>query len=390
MRSVLVTCQVSLSLMLLVGAALLIASFVNLRRQEPGFDPARVLTADVSLAASRYPDASAQQQFRQRLLDRLRVSPGIESAALGAGVPLTGIDWNAPFARGDGRVPPLHERLLGLTRSVSPGYFATMSIPVVGGRDFSEHDAADSPRVIVISRSTARKLFPDTDPIGKTIISGSLGGGTRCEIVGIVGDVRSVNLAQPNDAEFYLPFTQRPLDFAQIVVRTRGNPLGVLNDVRAAVRAVDPELPLNQPRALLDVADASLGQRKLLMTLLGAFAGLALLLATVGIYSVVAYLVGQRRGEIGVRLALGASNADILRLVTLDGLRPVTAGLAIGVAGVAALGRLLATQLYGVSALDPTVLATAVSTLGAVALIACLVPARRATRIDPAIALRAD
>jgi putative ABC transport system permease protein len=389
-RSVLVACQVSLSLMLLVGAALLIASFANLRRQEPGFDPTRVLTADVSLPASRYPDASAQQQFRQRLLDALRVSPGIESAALGASVALTGIDWNAPFARGDGRVPPLHERLLGLTRSVSPGYFATMSIPVVGGRDFSEHDAADSPRVIVISQSTARKLFPDTDAIGKTIVTGSLGGGTRCEIVGIVGDVRSVNLAQPNDVEFYLPFTQRPLDFAQIVVRTAGNPLRMLNDVRAAVRAVDPELPLNQPRALVDVADASLGQRKLLMTLLGAFAGLALLLATVGIYSVVAYLVGQRRGEIGVRLALGASNADVLRLVTLDGLRPVTAGLAIGVVGVATLGRLLTTQLYGVSALDPTVLAAAVSTLGAVGLIACLVPARRATRIDPAIALRAD
>src|SRR5262247_63197 len=390
LRSVLVACQVSLSLMLLVGAALLIASFTNLRRQAPGFDAARVLTADVALPASRYPDASAQQQFRQRLLDVLRVSPGIESAALGAGVALTGIDWNAPFARGDGRVPPLHERPLGLTRSVSPGYFATMSIPVVAGRDFSEHDGADSPRVIVISQSTARKLFPDTDAIGKTIITGSLGGGTRCEIVGIVGDVRSVNLAQPNDVEFYLPFTQRSLDLAQIVVRTAGDPRRMVNEVRAAVRAVDPELPLNQPRALVDIADASLGPRKLPMTLLGAFAGLALLLATVGIYSVVAYLVGQRTGEIGVRLALGASNADVLRLVTLDGLHPVTAGLAIGVAGVAALGRLLATQLYGVSALDPSVLAAAASALGAVGLIACLVPARRATRIDPAIALRTD
>ncbi len=389
-RSVLVACQVSLSLMLLVGAALLIASFANLRRQEPGFDPARVLTADVSLPASRYPDASAQQQFRQRLLDALRASPGIESAALGAGVALTRMDLNAPFARGDGRVPPLYERSLGLTRSVSPGYFATMSIPVLAGRDFSDHDAADSPPVIVISQSTARTLFPDTDAIGKTIITGSLGGGMRCEIVGIVGDVRSVNLAQPNDVEFYLPFTQRPLDFAQIVVRTAGDPLQMLNEVRAAVRAVDPELPLNQPRALVDIADASLGQRKLLMTLLGAFAGLALLLATVGIYSVVAYLVGQRTGEIGVRLALGASHADVLRLVTLDALRPVTAGLAIGVAGVAVLGRLLATQLYGVSALDPRALAAAASTLGVVGLIACLVPARRAMRIDPAIALRTD
>jgi predicted permease len=265
-----------------------------------------------------------------------------------------------------------------------------MSIPVVAGRDFSEHDAADSPRVIVISQSAARTLFPDTEAIGKTIVTGSLGGGTRCEIVGIVGDVRSVNLAQPNDVEFYLPFTQRSLDAAQIVVRTAGDPRRMLNDLRAAVRAIDPELPLNQSRALVDIADASLGQRKLLMTLLGAFAGLALLLAAVGIYSVVAYLVGQRTGEIGVRLALGASNADVLRLVTRDGLRPVTAGLAIGVVGVAALGRLLATQLYGVSALDPRVLAAAAATLGVVGLLACLIPARRATRIDPAIALRTN
>src|SRR5262245_15696606 len=265
-----------------------------------------------------------------------------------------------------------------------------MSIPLVEGRDLSEHDAAASPPVIVISQSTARKPFPDTDAIGKTIITGSLGGGTRCEIVGIVGDVRSVNLAQPNDVEFYLPFTQRSLDVAQIVARSAGDPRGMLNDVRSAVRAVDPELPLNEPRALVDLADASLGQRRLLMTLLGAFAGLALLLATVGLYSVVAYLVGQRTGEIGVRLALGASNADVLRLVTLDGLRPVVAGLAIGIVGVGALGRLLATQLYGVSALDPRVLAAAASALAVVGLIACLVPARRATRIDPAIALRTD
>jgi ABC-type antimicrobial peptide transport system permease subunit len=261
---------------------------------------------------------------------------------------------------------------------------------MLAGRDFSERDTGDSVRVIVISQSSARTLFPGTDAIGKTIVTGSLGGGTRCEIVGIVGDVRSVNLAQSNDVEFYLPFTQRPLDFAQIVVRTAGDPLPVVNEVRAAARAIDPALAMNQPRALLDIVDASLGQRKLLMTVLGAFATLALLLATVGIYSVVAHAVGQRTTEIGLRRALGASNAAVLRLVTIDGLRPVVAGLAVGVVGVAVLGRLLATQLYGVSAVDPRVLAAAASTLGIVGLISCLVPARRATRIDSATALRTD
>jgi putative ABC transport system permease protein len=387
-RSLLVASQVALSMVLLVGAVLLITSFVNLRHQEPGFDGTHILTANVALPAARYPDATAQQRFRDRLLDLLRALPGARAATVGFGLPLTGVDTNAPFARGDGRVPPLNERPLGLTRSISPGYFHALSIPITRGRDFSPHDTAASAQVIIISESTARKLFGGVDPIGRPLFTGSTGGGIRCEIVGVVGDVRSVSLAQVNDVEFYRPLTQRPQPFQQIVVRTAGDPLQMLGELRRAVRAVDPELPLNQPRALSAVADASLGQRKLLMALLGAFAALALLLATIGIYSVVAYLVGQRTNEIGIRLALGAHTRDVLRLVAWEGLRPVAAGLACGLLGVVTAGRVIKSLLYGVSPADPATLAAATFTLGTVALAACLIPARRATRVDPLVALR--
>jgi hypothetical protein len=235
---------------------------------------------------------------------------------------------------------------------------------------------------MIISRSTARKLFPNEDPIGRRMLTGSQGGGILTEIVGIVGDVRSVSLAQANDIEFYRPAAQRPINFAQLVVRTDGEPLLALNLVRQAIRAIDAELPINRPATLASLTEASLGQRELLMALLATFALLAVTLATIGIYSVVAYLVGQRTAEIGVRIALGANTRDVLRLVAWEGLRPVSAGLAAGLAGVIALGRLLASQLYGISAFDPATLTAATVVLGSVAMTACLAPARRAIRVE--------
>jgi putative ABC transport system permease protein len=389
-RSTLVAGQVSLSLMLVVGAALLVNSFSRLRSQEPGFDPGAVLTANLALPPARYPTQASQDAFRERLLERLREIPGVRQAALAVGLPLTGNNSTAPFARGDGRVPPLNERPLGLTRSITPGYFATLSIPVLNGRDFDARDGADAPPVIIISQQTARTLFPDVDAVGRTVVISSTGGGIRCEVVGVVADVRSVSLAKPNDVEFYRPFTQRGNPFGQIAIRTVGDPSRLVADLRFAVRAVDPELPLNQLTTLASVTDASLGQRKLQMVLLAAFAALAVLLSTMGIYSVVAYVVGQRTSEIGIRLALGAHRADVLRLMTWEGIRPVGAGLAAGLAGVIALGRMLASQLYGVTAFDPVTLMAAMTILGAVALAACIIPARRAARVDPAIALRGD
>jgi putative ABC transport system permease protein len=389
-RATLVAGQVALSLVLLVGAALLLSSFVHLRNQDPGFDASRVLTANLALPPARYPSPQAQSRFHDALLEIVRTLPGVRGAALGTGVPLTGADSRAPFARGDGRVPPLNERPLGYTRSATPGYFATLSIPILSGRDFSAHDTAESRQVIVLSQNAAARLFPDTDPLGHTVITGSAGGGIPCEVIAVVGNVRSISLAQPNDVEFYRPLTQRPQPFAQIVVRTEGDPLAIVNAVRGAVRAVDPEMPLNVPTTLAAVTDASLGQRKLQMTLLAVFACVALVLAGVGIFSVVAYVVGQRTNEIGIRLALGARPADVLRLVTWDGLRPIAAGLGAGLFGVFALNRTIATQLYGVSAFDPGTLAVATVTLGAIGLVACIVPARRAMTVDPIVALRTD
>jgi putative ABC transport system permease protein len=389
-RNLLLTGQVALSLVLLVGAALLVSSFMRLQRQQPGFDPEHVLTAALALPPAKYPSGDPQLRFYQQVIDALQGTAGVRRAAFVQGLPLTGIDSRAPYARADGAVAPLNERPLALSRSITPGYFATLGIPVVAGRDFSARDTSDSTQVMIISRNTARKLFPNDDPIGRRMFTGSLGGGILTEIVGVVGDVRSVSLARDNDIEFYRPASQRPINFAQLAVRAAGDPLGALNAVRTVIHDLDPELPLNQPATLAALTDASLGQRKLLMALLATFASLAVLLATVGIYSVVAYLVGQRTAEIGIRIALGAQRADVLRLVTWEGLRPVSAGLAIGLIGVAALGRLLASQLYGISAFDPRTLALATFGLGAVALVACLAPARRATKVDPIVALRAD
>jgi putative ABC transport system permease protein len=389
-RSLLVAGQVALSLMLLVGAGLLVSSFARLKDQAPGFDPDRVLTAVLALPPAKYPAPDGQVQFYDRLAAALTAAPGIRAVAFVQGLPLTGVDSRAPYARADGAVAPLNERPLALSRSVTPGYFAALRIPLVAGRDFDARDARDATQVMIISRSTARKLFPNEDPIGRRMLTGSQGGGILTEIVGVVGDVRSVSLAQANDIEFYRPAAQRPINFAQLVVRTDGEPLLALNLVRQAIRANDAELPINRPATLASLTDASLGQRQLLMALLATFALLAVTLATIGIYSVVAYLVGQRTAEIGVRIALGANSRDVLRLVAWEGLRPVTAGLAAGLAGVTALGRLLASQLYGISAFDPATLAAATIVLGTVAMTACLAPARRATKVDPIVALRAD
>jgi predicted permease len=388
-RNLLLAGQVALSLVLLVGAALLVSSFTRLQRQEPGFDPRHVLSATLVLPAAKYPTPDHQYRFYQQVIDALQGNGPIRLVSFVQGLPLTGANSRAPYARADAPVP-LNERPLGLARSVMPGYFATLGIPFIAGRDFSARDTRDSTPVMIISRNTARTLFPNEDPLGRRLFTGSQGGGILTEIVGVVGDVRSVSLAQDNDVEMYRPASQRPINLAQMAVRTDGEGLAALNTVRAAIHSLDPELPLNQPTTLEALTDASLGQRKLLMALLATFALLAVSLATVGIYSVVAYLVGQRTAEIGIRIALGANRRDVLRLVTWQGLQPVAVGLGAGLAGVAALGRLLASQLYGISALDPATLAMATVGLGVVAIAATLAPARRATKVDPIIALRAD
>jgi putative ABC transport system permease protein len=391
-RRGLVAAQVGLSVVLLAGASLLIASFIRLSQQASGFNPERLWVGFIGLPPSQYPDPAARALFADRLLTELKNSPGIESASAGDGVPLGGGQSRSPYARVDGNPLAVNQRPLGLTRSVSPGFMKTYGIPLLAGRDFDERDGVDKPNVVILSKSTAQKLYPGgEDPIGKQIFFGTDNNtGLPAEVVGIVGDVRSIRLEQANDIEFYRPWPQRTQPFLAVTVKTAFKPNAATSTVRNALTKIDPALPIIQPRTMAEVIDQSLGQRRLMMTLLGVFAGIALILAMVGIYGAVAYTVEQRTGEIGVRMALGAQTKDILRLVVNQGMRPVFFGLVVGLVAAVALGRLIAAQLYQVSAFNPLLLAITAGILALAALLACLLPARRATHLNPMEALRAE
>jgi predicted permease len=391
-RRALVAAQVGLSVVLLAGASLLIASFVRLSKQPSGFNPERLWVGFIGLPPGQYPDPAAKALFADRLLTELKNSPGIEWASESDGIPLGGGQSRSPYARVDGNPVPVNQRPLGLTRSVSPGFMKTYGIPLLAGRDFDERDQFDKPFVVILSKSTAHKLYPDgEDPIGKRIFFGTDNNtGLPCEVVGVVGDVRSLRLEQANDIEFYRPWSQRSFPFVAVTVKTAFKPEAATSTVRNVLAKIDPALPIIQPQTMNQIIDQSLGQRRLTMTLLGVFAGIALVLAMVGIYGAVAYTVEQRTGEIGVRMALGAQTADVLRLVVRQGMTPVIIGLVLGVAAALALGRLLTTQLYEVSAHNPALLGATSATLAIVALLACLIPARRASLVNPIEALRTE
>ena len=391
LRRGLVAAQVALSVVLLAGAALLIASFVRLSRQPAGFSSDHLWVGGLGLPPSQYPDPEARSRFVERLLAELKATPGIEIASISDGVPLNGNNSSSPYARVDGNPVPLNQRPLGLTHSVSPGYLKTFQIPLLAGRDFDERDRVDQPLVVLVSKSTAQKLFPNEDPIGKRIYFGTDNNtGLPAEVVGIFGDVRSRRLDRDNDVEFFRPWPQRSGPFMFITVRTALKMEGGTGLVRSALKKLDPGLPILEPTPMTQIVDQSLGERRLTMTLLGVFAGIALVLAMVGIYGAVAYTVEQRTGEIGVRMALGAQTRDVLGLVVRQGMTPVVIGLGTGIVAALALGRLLTAQLYGVSAHNPALLAATAVTLAIVALLACLIPARRASLVSPIEALRTE
>ena len=386
-RKILVGAQVALSVTLLAGAALLITSFVRLTQQNVGFRSQSLWTGAITLPISQYADAPSRQRFVEQTLDALRDVPGIESATVSGDIPLNGGNRTL-YARGDREVPPIEQRANAPSHDIAPGYFKTWGIPLLTGREFNEHDTPDSQKVCLVSQAGAKKVWPGENPIGKTLLVTSLG--VPCEIVGIVGDVRSVRVNDAPGMEFYLPWAQDNFPFVNLTIRTNLKMDAATKAVQSAINRVNPGLAIAIPQTMDAVVAQALGQARLMTWLLGIFAGVALLLASIGIYGAVAYTVEQRTGEIGVRMALGAQTRDVLRLIINQGMKPVVIGLAIGVVCAFALGRLITSQLFEVSAHNPALLGGATILLAAIALLACLLPARRAAMVDPVQALRTE
>jgi putative ABC transport system permease protein len=386
-RKILVGAQVALSVTLFAGAALLITSFIRLAQQNLGFQPHHLWTGTITMPAAKYQGGPSRKRFAEQLLAALRQEPGIESATISGDIPLAGGNRTL-YARADRDVPALENRANAPSHDIVPGYLKTWGIPLIAGRDFDEHDVEEGRNVCLISQTGAKKVFPNENPIGKTLLVTS--SSTPAEIVGIVGDVRSQRIAELQDMEFYRPWAQESFPFLFVAVRSNFQVDAITRLVQSAVTKVDPTIAIAIPQMMDTIVAQARGQARLMMWLLGIFAGVALLLASIGIYGAVAYSVEQRTGEIGVRMALGAQTADVLQLIVRQGMAPVLLGLTVGMVAALALGRLLTTQLYQVSPHNPALLATAALTLGAVALLACLLPARRATFVNPIEALRTE
>jgi predicted permease len=386
-RKILICAQVALSVTLLAGAALLITSFIRLTQQNLGFQPHNLWTGAINLPIAQYPDQVARYRFVERTLAALRDTPGIDGATVSSDIPLNGGNRTL-YARADREVLPTERRATAPSHDIAPGYLKTWGIPLIAGREFDEHDVAGGRNVCLISQTGAKKVFPNENPIGKTLLVTS--SSTPVEIVGIVGDVRSQRIVELPEMEFYLPSAQENFPFLNIAVRSSLKVDAITKLVQSVVTSVDPGIAVAIPQMMDTVVAQARGQARLMTWLLGIFAGVAILLASIGIYGAVAYSVEQRTGEIGVRMALGAQTRDVLRLIVNQGMRPVVIGLAIGIVSAFALGRLLTSQLYQVSAHNPALLVASTMFLAVIALVACLVPARRAAHVDPIQALRAE
>ena len=388
-RKILVGAQVALSVTLLAGAALLITSFVKLSRQNIGFRPEQLWIGLVTLPQAPYPDQPTRQRFVEQTLAALRTVPGLQSATISGDIPLiAAAASNMLYTRPDGEILPVDKRAAAAYHQIAPDYLKTFGIPIVAGREFDEHDIAGNQNVMLISQAGARKVFGNENPIGKTLLISF--SSTPVEIVGVVGDVRTRSIAKPDEVEFYRPWAQENIQFAVIAVRSPLREDAVTKVVQSALGTVDPGLAIAIPQSMDTIVAQALGQARLMMWLLGIFSGVALLLASIGIYGAVAYTVEQRTGEIGIRMALGAQTRDVLRLIINQGMKPVIIGLVVGIAAAFALGRLITAQLYQVSAHNPALLGGATILLAATALLACLLPARRATLVDPVQALRTE
>ncbi len=383
MRTVLVALEVALSTVCLAAAGLLLNSFVRLMHVDKGFDTDHVVSVNLYLAGTRYPD-KARTEFLRKTIEAISPLPGVTSVGVVNVLPLTG-EGNNNLLIVEGVNVPLFERPLVDMRSVNGDYFHAMGIPLRSGRVFRESDREHG--VAIVAEGTARKLWPGENPIGKRV---SFGEPTapKMDVIGVAGDVRASGLQKGAEQVVYLPYWYRGRSSTSLVVRTGMDPKSIAGAVRVSLHTLDPELPVPQFKTMQDIVSASVSERRFQLTLVLVFAGIALVLACLGIFGVVSYTVAQRRGEMGIRLALGATGANLRTMVVRQGLAPVVIGLVCGIGGALALGRVMEGLLFGVRAYDPWTLAGVSLLLIGVAAAACYVPAFRVSRADPLSALR--
>jgi predicted permease len=392
-RQLLVVFQVSIAVMLVIGAGLLVKSFWLLQRVDPGFQAEGILTAELILPASKYREPADINNFYKQLLERISAVPGVKTATIAYDAPLQS-NWVDEFAI-EGRVLPAGAPSQSANFiPVGPDYFDTVGIKLAAGRKFTPLDDQDHPGVALVNESFVKHYFTNENALGQRIRPGPPGRIwqqqklTSFEIVGIVRDVKLAGLEAPSEPAYYLPASQTPLQDMTLLVRTTTEPLSLVGPVRAAVLSVDPNQPISNVSTLEKVVDDSIAQRRLNMLLMGLFGGLAMLLSAVGIYGLLSHAVTQRTQEMGIRMALGAQVGDVLKLVLKQGMTLALVGEAIGLAGAFLLTRLIRGLLFGVTPNDATTFVVVAGVLTIVALLACYVPARRATKVDPLVALR--
>ncbi|MCI0388410.1 MAG: ABC transporter permease [Acidobacteria bacterium] len=392
-RGLFVVSEVAIALVLLIGAGLLIRSFLKLQEVNPGFNPQDLLVMQLSLPDAKYREPQQRDSFFQQALQQVNTLPGVESAGLSTSIPMSGVISGSSFWIEGRETPPGQMMPWGNLWFAGSTYFQTMEIPLRKGRYFTDRDGLDAPGVAIIDETMGRKYWPDEDPLGKRVSIGERDpqGNLRWrEIVGVVGHVKHQGLAGESPVQYYVPHRQIVIPRAFLVVRTASGPSSLTSAVRGAIHAIDKELPVFKVTTMEQMVADSTAQRLFTMLLLGIFGATALVLAAVGLYGVMSYSVAQRTHEIGIRTALGAQAPDVLKLVIGQGVKLALVGVLIGLGGAWALTRLMKTLLFGVSATDPLTFALIAVLLPLVALMACYLPARRATKVDPMVALRCE
>jgi len=390
-RNTLVVLEMALALVVLVSAGLLIRSFWRLQQVNPGFAPRNVLAMSLLLPATKYREPAQRDNFYKEALQRIRALPGVLSAGATSVLPLSGNNSSGSF-RIEGRVVPQGQLSPHGDRwAATTDYFSTMKIPIIRGRFFEDRDTMVSQPVAIIDETMARKYWPDEDPLGKRItFQGGPNNPIWREIVGIVGHVKHKDLEGESRVQYYIPHSQTQNPFMTLVVRSSGDPASLTGVVRGAIGGLDKDLPVFRVKTMEQFVSDSMAQRRFAMTLVGIFASVAMALACVGLYGVLSYSIMQRSHEIGIRMALGARAADVLRLVVGQGMLLALAGVALGSVAAFLLTRLMANLLFGVKATDPLTFAAIALLLTLVALVACFAPARRATKVDPIVTLRSE